>query len=601
MLTASLASKSARIGQLRCRGGEAERTSSQPPTALAPRQVARLSAPARNVAAMSVPKPNQNTGPLAGHVRRGRTFSSPLVATGNLLIADWIRDDLPDLLWPALTLAEQGTDTAARFVRWQGAVQQDARGLAKPSTIADGLDGRLTSLDRLVAAAPDARESISSRAREFGILSPGVARALASYPYRPAEWLTLDLGFAMTPPEEPEVDLIATAVLEAWRDGHRESVLKCLSIWSRVQAGTFSTNAQTIELLKDYPGNEAKLSQADSVVRASWGAMKGAMTLNDPVYYDESTRWAKVFWGANSMTTGCLRRQDVERRQEVSTETDDGLADEPEVGGLRPEDFQQRAMDLMSSYIEAVETSPSRLYDQEREEVHVGLVSRCAREVITALGIRDLWCSEHGSHIARTLVEARIMLAWMAGQDQATIYRSYQNYGAGKAKLYSLIAEETPLDFVIDGFSDAVDELRRLSHNDDVFDHRVVDISATFANGKSLREMAEECGLLDLYRHAYKIASGVSHSEWWSVELHAMERCLNVLHRGHLIASTSLSAGGAAPLARSWVISLYALIRLSLDILDTPASAIDEAFGWLTEAVDEDDAHASDDSDPTRA
>lgn len=552
------------------------------------------------MAAVSVPKPNQTAGPLAGHVRRGRTFSSPLVATGNLVLADWIRDDLPDLLWPALTLAEQGTDAATRFVRWQGAVQQDLSGLAEPRDIAEGLDGRLTSLDRLVTAAPTARESISSRAQEFGILSPEVARALASYPYRPAEWLTLDLGFEHSPPERTEVELISTAVLEAWRDGHRESVLKCLSIWSQVQAGTFSTDSQTVDLLKDYPSNEEKLSQADSVIRASWGAMKGAVAFRDPDYYTESIRWAKVFWGANSMTTSCLRRQDADRLQEESAESVDGLADEPEVEGLRPEGFQQRAMDLMSSYIEAVETSPSRLYDQEREEVHVGLVSKCARDVITALAIPVLWCSEHGSHIARALAEARVMLAWMAGQDQATIYRRYQDYGAGKAKLYALIAQETPPDFVIDGFTDAVDELRRLSHNDDVFDHRVVDLSATFAAGKSLREMAEECGLLDLYRHAYQIASGVSHAEWWSVEMHAMERCLNVLHRGHLIASMSLSAGGSVPLARSWVISLYALMRMSLDILETPGWTIDKAFGWLTEGVDEDDATASGESDLAR-
>ncbi len=49
--------------------------------------------------------------------------------------------------------------------------------------------------------------------------------------------------------------------------------------------------------------------------------------------------------------------------------------------------------------------------------------------------------------------------------------------------------------------------------------------------------MAEDCGLLDLYRQAYYMASGVAHSEWWSVETHAMERCLNVLPGGHLIPS----------------------------------------------------------------
>lgn len=90
--------------------------------------------------------------------------------------------------------------------------------------------------------------------------------------------------------------------------------------------------------------------------------------------------------------------------------------------------------------------------------------------------------------------------------------------------------------------------------------------------------MAKECGLLDLYRQAYYTSSGVTHSEWWSVETHCMERCMNILHRGHLIPSLSLSAGGNVELANSWVDSLYTLIRLSLNILGTSEEAVNEAF-----------------------
>ena len=251
------------------------------------------------------------------------------------------------------------------------------------------------------------------------------------------------------------------------------------------------------------------------------------------------------------MTTACLRKRDVDDDELDADVSDNFRGAEPGAPGLASEDFRQRAMDLMSSYMEATEISPSRLYDQEREEVHTGLVSRAAREVITALGTPDLWCSEHGAHVGRTLVEARILLQWMAAQDQETIYRKYQDFGAGKAKLYALIAKEIPGDWFVTGVADAVEMIQRASHNDDVIDHRVVDISSTFADGKSLREMASECGLLDLYRHAYQLESGVAHSEWWTVEVHAMERCLNVLHRGHLIPSLSLSAGGNEELAKS--------------------------------------------------
>jgi hypothetical protein len=136
----------------------------------------------------------------------------------------------------------------------------------------------------------------------------------------------------------------------------------------------------------------------------------------------------------------------------------------------------------------------------------------------------------------------------MAQQDPS-IYRAFQEYGAGKAKLRARILDELPEEARRRDFDEAIKELEKLSDNDEVIDHRVVDTRESFADGKSIREMANECGLLDLYRHAHYIASGVAHSEWWSVETHAMERCPNVLHGGHLIPSLSLNSGGNVELA----------------------------------------------------
>jgi hypothetical protein len=125
-----------------------------------------------------------------------------------------------------------------------------------------------------------------------------------------------------------------------------------------------------------------------------------------------------------------------------------------------------------------------------------------------------------------------------------------------------------------------------------------VDTRDSFADGKSLRAMAEECGLIDLYRRAYYMASGVAHSEWWSIEEHAMERCCNILHGGHLIPSLSLNAGGVVELAGSWVDQLHALIRTSLKILGTDQEAIDHAFAWLNDAEQADAGGQSEHKDP---
>ncbi len=504
------------------------------------------------------PRPNEKSGPLAGHVKKGRTYRPALAATGVLRIGDWVRDDLPDLLWPVLILSELGTAEAVRFVRWQKAVQDDLTGKAEPRFIAECLDGRLASLDRLAAQVPEARAVVKARAKERGLLPESVANALASYPLRPAEWL---VDREMTPPGQEEIDLLARAVLGVLKDGHREAVIKCLHIWSAVQAGTFTTSAETVELLQRYPADPRTRAKADSVVRALWGAQKGLLLHENKRHFADAIKWAKVFWGANSMTTRCMRRREVEAdehdRKEGAMETPSdatsrGDAAAPGAPPERGAHLRQLAMDLLTSYVEALEMSPARLYDREPQEVHSGLVARAGRDVITALGAPDLWCMEHGAHIIRALVEVRIYLQWMAQQDPS-IYRAFQAYGAGKAKLYAQIMDELSEEARRPDFEEAIKDLKKLSRNDEVLDYRVVDTRDSFADGKSIREMAKECGLIDLYRQAYYMASGVAHSEWWSIETHAMERCLNVLHGGHLIPSLSLNSGGNVELASSWV------------------------------------------------
>lgn len=533
---------------------------------------------------------------MAGHVRKGRVYMSPLAATGNLRIEDWFKDDLPDLLWPALVLAEQGNESARRFIRWQKAVQDGLVDHGETVLVAELLDGRLTHLAQLAERFPGAADVVVGEATRYSLLSESVRRALGAYPFMPAFWLTGQAEFR--PPELAELQLTRDALLGVLQDGHREALIKCLRTWSTVQAGTFRSDAETIELLRHYPGDMDTRSAADATVRAAWGAHKGVVLIQDPNHFEDAIKWARVFWGANSMTSRCIRKRESELEDGAgAAEGGDDMeskASENIVAGDAPPTplpadgahLRQLTMDLLSSFVEALETAPARLHDKERQEVISGLVARAGRDLIAVLTAPDLWCMEHGAHVVRMLVETKVYLHWMAKQD-AIIYREFQEYGAGKAKLYARISDEVPTEARTAGFQEAIDEFERLSHNHDIVDHRIVDTRDTFAGGKSIRAMAEEAGLLDFYRQAYSLASGVAHSEWWSVERHAMEPCLNVLHGLHLIPSLSLSVGGNVALASSWVDQFYSLVRTALDILGTDNAAVSTAFAWLGESAEE--------------
>ncbi|MFP5070508.1 DUF5677 domain-containing protein [Pseudonocardia nantongensis] len=462
-------------------------------------------------------------------------------------------------------------------MRWQKAVQDDLRSDIDVEELARRLDGRLTSLETLAELSDSTREIVRVRASEYGLLTESVRHAIATYPRRPAAWLVGEDSAT----SQSSVSFVAQALFETLKDGHREALIKCLPIWSEVQAGCFKSDQQMRDILKIYPNDDATRSVADTIIRASWGARRGASLATNPTQFDSATDWAKIFWGTNSMTSRCIRQRELDKDGEpaVDETSEDGS---PASGGAQEGSahLQQLMMDLMSSYCEALESAPSPLYCQERQEVHAGLVSRVSREVITALGDQDLWCMEHGAHITRILVEVRIYLQWMATQEPL-IYREFQEYGAGKAKLYARSTREVAEVGASIGIDEAIQEFERLSHNEGHIDHRVVDTRDSFAGGKSVREMAKENGLLDLYRRAYSIASGISHSEWWSVETHCMERCYNILHRGHLIPSLSLNSGGNDELARSWVDSAYSIMRISLSILGTESAAVRSAFEWM--------------------
>lgn len=353
---------------------------------------------------------------------------------------------------------------------------------------------------------------------------------------------------------------------------------------------------------------------ADSVIRAMWGAHRLALLNKEPERFSASIQWAKIFWGTNSMTSRCIRKNQVNKSSvrgtsepssgETSPDSstpeaaeDQGSEDDRFLPASAPsgtEHYRRFALDLLSSYFEALEESPSHLYDMERHEVNTGLVTRAGREVVAALGAPDSWGMENGSHVVRVLIETRILTEWMSQQD-ASIYMKFKSYGQGKAKLYARISEELREVGQFPGLDEAIDEFRRLGHDNEILEHQDVDTSDSFS-GKSIRAMAEECGLLDFYRRSYYIASGVAHSEWWSIETHCMEQCRNILHRGHLIPSLSLPEYGSGAMAKSWLDSLYALIWRSLAIQGADPKVVESAFSWITSS--EADGVASGDPRP---
>src|SRR4051794_29947775 len=90
---------------------------------------------------------HQSDGVLAGHYREGRLFRPPLLAFSATTLASWVRDDLPDLIWPSAVVATAGSRGLGRFTSIQRAFVD--RTQSPSSDAAFALDGRCTSIERL--------------------------------------------------------------------------------------------------------------------------------------------------------------------------------------------------------------------------------------------------------------------------------------------------------------------------------------------------------------------------------------------------------------------------------------------------------------------
>lgn len=531
-------------------------------------------------------KSNIKSGMFAGHIKKGKKqYIPPIVYSGVFKELDWQRTDLPDLLWPILVAHLKGDGAIRGFVNWQKELigTLGLRGHAQGSV--EYLDGRLSGLELLAKESIERQDTIRNAASRHGLLPGELRRLLLIYPSFPGRWI-LENKETMAP-EDTDLSNLHDAVVGVLSNGHREALIKCISIWAAVQGGTFSADKLFIESLVDYPINMDNRDRADALVRASWPPRQKFIEQNLPEREALTKEWSQEFWGINSQGLPCFRRQDSIPFS--STDLDNSKTSEEKImGKAHTKDSQpsttryQIVQELIEDFIESLELSGFEQQARQKYEVNSGLLIRAGRELLAVLESPVLWTSEYGSHITRMLVETQIYLTWMSKQKDE-IYRKYQEYGFGKAKLHALMLEETPEELLTDEIRESIKEFKRLSRNSDVLDFRTIDARDSFAEGKSIRKMADESELMDLYTRVYGVSSGVTHSEWWSIEQNAMEECQNVLHGGHLIPSLSLNSGGDTRLPDCWINMYTSMMEEVVGILElewqpsTPTGASDSS------------------------
>jgi hypothetical protein len=483
---------------------------------------------------------------------------------------EWARDDLPDLLWPLCLVALHGDRGVVFYRRFQELVI-DVVGLGRIDELDIAVDGRLTSLERIpVETRNGIVEALRGHHHFAELLTEEVLGVLRMYEDLPGRWLLVDPWTAKEEELEESVNWLARAIVKIVGDRHLNALVKASTFGWLVLNRRMHFPQEFGEVLIDYPVNEEKRDAADAMILSSFLAFKAMDVQADSRIGEQREEWARRFWNTNREVSACIPAGELLDTDETG---DDGRTDDEEVGdtpdecesgegvavaGVDTEEHEASSInieELVGDYLSRLASIAGALseafYDPDlalnlympaRSEVLVGLATRAIRGVAAVIRAPHMWTGENGANVMRMLFETRVVLLWLLAQDGESVFEQYQDYGRGKRKLHKQHVEAVAQDLgdsTPDEVVSVLEMLEARTGGEWAEEFQAVSVESTFS-GKPLRTMAEEVGELDSYNHLFQTSSGVTHGEWWALEDYALQRCVNPLHRFHLVPDFDL-------------------------------------------------------------
>lgn len=453
-----------------------------------------------------------NFSPIGEHKVLGKILQPPFRQLHNATLTSWQDDHLPSVLWAALLTESLPRDeylacfrkVIAHCAPWfeeTGPLRHRAESASDPGTMSfDAIldfDALATVTDELFdqfIQIPLSHPLGRNALRPLLLLStpPGIARWKSA----------LATGIS----KEDDFSLLAGAVARCLDHQSESSTdIRWFKVALPIVAGRMLFGKEMAELAREileFP-NRGELRSVRPSIRAAEISMR-----RQPV-----PPWIRAFWDELGQSTACIDPTDI--RSEVKRKP--SMLDPRNVFGCRA-DLTNRFFEVKSS-----ERTDARL------DGAFGLTLYALSILITVAATRTQE-TMLGRIAIRTLVEARVTLAYLAKRDDPKIWSQWRMYGAGQVKLAFLKAQEATGD--LPSFYDS-EQLQRLA-NEDIW-QEYLDIDLGHWTKGNLRWMATECGEKDLYDRFYGWSSGFVHSQWGAVRDTDFVTCHNPLHRLHRI------------------------------------------------------------------
>lgn len=449
-----------------------------------------------------------SSDPLAGYERHRKRLISPVNQLTSVTDVTWAERTLPEVLWLTADWDAGGGDVVAAL----DILQRHAAPVAPGGAV---IDGRISNFALIV---PERRPAARADwRREAPWASPmALRRALSFFPECPAAWL-----FEPVPPSD---------------DGEREAALEFLRraivlLIDGHGAPATAVRAFILKRLSDLgaaSGIDETFALGPSAVRASWSALLAAHDLKPG--HSDAGAWSAHFWEIARGLAPC-DLGDLGEPADIGHDARGELDARSHQVSLAA---AQTAGDALRVHQTA--TVPNPPLSWQDTTVLLGMASRAYRLFVLLLQQPGMWNNGSFSFLLRPLIEARIAITWLGEQDAAA-FEAYREHGRGTAlMLRSRIEQSAAVDGV--GLDDKtralLDEQTRRDGSERTWLAQDVNLGSW---GPSVRSMAKEVDLDEVYGIEFAGSSSSVHGEWTTVRDMEGELCIEPLHGHHHLAA----------------------------------------------------------------
>lgn len=497
-------------------------------------------------------KPNKK-GPrrhvLSDHKKRGKAYIPPFVDGlrnyPNFQGHTWHDDVLPELMWIALLYQAEPTragELAAEVVRAARVVHHGRRRLPFAMT---------SAWSALSAAASKRVRALLQKTECFEVVSAALAPLVVLYPQCP---MTPIFRRRAPKPSDEQLDAHLAQMGRAAeklliRRTRDAALIQGIAVFAMAASGSMSPNGlvlQDLPLLTDYP-TTPESKRIEQRVRLTSSML--ARTC------EQDSGWREYFWRRGFALSPCLVAPDRFHA---------GVHDTMETAELILSALETLSASLEKEFEAAWTSFPVDLASPMKSQVIGGLLARQVRYVRHMLITPRLLCDELGQPLLRSMVESAITSAWLIRNGQPADLERYVLFGLGQEKLALEHLSATAETSVF------LEERRQreIAVRTEWLDGQrfrsllPVDVSSSWMAPRSLRDLAEQVDMIDLYNTVYTSTSAQVHGSWNAVGRTALRYCFNPLHRLHMvpdIESTRMDLmmvlTALRILARSWEVT----------------------------------------------